>query len=286
MPTTTTLTPVTALDLSSIKNAALLKECKALSDLQSSAASAYASTVTEFEAIRRKQAAILDRIQSTKLYEKDGFKSLAEFATTIGLNKSNAHQLAAAGRVYNDKSAPEALKALSPSKLGVLASAIKADKERVYADAETQDFASATQEQLKAYAADRAAKTSPKAKVVPEYYADVNGKPCIVEGRTHYIMDDWEAYFMSNGDEYIKLPNGKLDPESNKANMKRAVAIHGGTADYITYRQCKPNSDAPVDTSRASIDKEVKLGIIRYKISEGFPLTESEQSLADEYGIE
>ena len=46
---------------------------------------------------------LMHRLADGKKYEADGFKSIAEFAETIGIEKSTAHKMAAAGMVYDSK---------------------------------------------------------------------------------------------------------------------------------------------------------------------------------------
>lgn len=55
---------------------------------------------------RKDACLIMWRLEDGKKYEKDGFKSLFEFAETIGIDKSTAHKMADAGRVY-DSVVPE-----------------------------------------------------------------------------------------------------------------------------------------------------------------------------------
>lgn len=52
---------------------------------------------------RKDACLIMWRLEDGKKYEKDGFKSLFEFAETIGIDKSTAHKMADAGRVYDSK---------------------------------------------------------------------------------------------------------------------------------------------------------------------------------------
>lgn len=52
---------------------------------------------------RKDACLIMWRLENGKKYEKDGFKSLFEFAETIGIDKSTAHKMADAGRVYDSK---------------------------------------------------------------------------------------------------------------------------------------------------------------------------------------
>lgn len=46
---------------------------------------------------------LMHRLADGKKYELDGFKSIAEFAETIGIEKSTAHKMADAGLVYDSK---------------------------------------------------------------------------------------------------------------------------------------------------------------------------------------
>lgn len=58
------------------------------------------------ETARKETAKLLYQISEQKLYKTEGFKSLAEFAETIGIKKSEAHKLADSGRLLantNDK---------------------------------------------------------------------------------------------------------------------------------------------------------------------------------------
>ena len=46
---------------------------------------------------------LMHRLADGKKYEEDGFKSIADFAETIGIEKSTAHKMADAGMVYDSK---------------------------------------------------------------------------------------------------------------------------------------------------------------------------------------
>lgn len=234
---------IQSLDLSKVKNAALKKESESLSGLQSKIASGLINAATGVEAIRREQAAILNRIQSTKLYEKDGFKSLADFAETIGLGKANAHALANAGKVYADKTAPDAIKNMTPSNIAAIMSAINADKKRVYSDAESGTLNGMTQKQLKEYAS----KVKPaKATVVKTYLAFVRRDDETIQeepdtatdGRMDATMDEWRADAERAHWEFIPIPN-------DKDGNKRAL-VHDpkdGYAVVYTFVEYKPNAN-------------------------------------------
>lgn len=235
---------ISALDLSAIKNAALVKESESLAALQSKIMTGAAKLAGNIEAIRREQAVILHRIQTTKLYEKDGFKSLAEYAETIGLNKSNAHQLAATGNIYSDNNAPEQLTSLSPSKLAALIAAINTNKEQVYKDAAAGALDGMTQAQLKDYAA--ATKTT-KAKVVKTYtawYTAINGERVQEhfesDGRTDGTIDEWKKEAESAKYEVVTIP-------ADKDGNKRLLGIDDdGSSIVFTLIEYKPNSNGKV----------------------------------------
>lgn len=58
---------------------------------------------TNIDKNRRDACLIMWRLEDGKKYEKDGFKSLFDFAESIGIDKSTAHKMADAGRVYDSK---------------------------------------------------------------------------------------------------------------------------------------------------------------------------------------
>lgn len=71
----------------------------------------------------RELAKIFSDVAEKKAYEKDGFKSVADYANTIfGIKRQNAYALASAGKIYNSPDAPDELKAMSPSKLAEISS--------------------------------------------------------------------------------------------------------------------------------------------------------------------
>lgn len=72
---------------------------KALNDAVKGLAKAY----TNIEKNKKDACLILWRLEDGKKYEADGFKSLEDFAQTIGIEKSTAHRMADAGRVYDSK---------------------------------------------------------------------------------------------------------------------------------------------------------------------------------------
>ena len=92
---------------------------------------------------------LLHKLEMNKSYKEDGFKSLAEFAERIGLDKSIAHKYENAGRLYDntDETVKEFASKTDFSKLAILASA---DPVKVNSAIKSGDLKSdMTQEQVK-----------------------------------------------------------------------------------------------------------------------------------------
>lgn len=236
-----TMSKQSALDLSRIHNAALLKESQSLDALVSQLRSGAVSLMESAEQVRREQAIILDRIQSTKLYEKDGFKSLAEYGETIGLGKSTTYALARVGKVYNDKKAPAQLKAMSPSNLDALSSALRANPDQVFKDAEKGSLDGMSQDNLREYV--KTIATPVKAKVVKTYQAfTADGEPVPGDGTSanaDYTMDEWKAWYSNV--EFHKIPN-------DKDGNTRFCMIDDHYVDVVTLKEYKPKANDPVKT--------------------------------------
>lgn len=116
---------------------------------------------------RKDACAILARVERNKSYEEDGFKSLAEYAETIGLEKSLAHKMENAGRMLISED--EEIKAFADktdfSKLAILSSApVEKVKEAIQNGNLSPE---STQSEVKALKADF--NKSDKAKVLPKF---------------------------------------------------------------------------------------------------------------------
>lgn len=107
------------LNLANIHNAALMDECMKLQAAQE-------SVVTAMSESSREIATVLYRVSATKLYEKDGFKSVKAFAEDIGLCVSSGmiSQYITAGKVYSDTNAPDNLKRLPVTTVGAMGGVI------------------------------------------------------------------------------------------------------------------------------------------------------------------
>lgn len=121
------------------------------------------------ETSRRGICMELAKIESGKLYEEDGFKSLAEYGETIGLDKSLTYKLENAGRLYlSDKPATKALAAsLDWSKAAMLASEDASKVEAAAAAGELKPGMSAND--VREWKAAQNVKKGGKEKVVPKW---------------------------------------------------------------------------------------------------------------------
>lgn len=95
-----------------------------------------AKAFKNIESGRKDACAILAKIERNQSYKEDGFKSLAEYAETIGINKSLAHKMENAGRMLISED--ETIKAFANntdfSKLAILSSANEKDIKKAIED--------------------------------------------------------------------------------------------------------------------------------------------------------
>lgn len=245
------------LNLTAIKDEELYAEAKKLDELQTKLLSHVGLAIHSGNEIRKEQAAIIANIANGKLYAKDGFKSIEDFGESIGLGRSTAYQLASAGKIYNDESAPEQLKALSPANLSTLAASIRADKDRIYADAKAGVFDNLNQAELKQKAAKyREDRQSAKPRVETTYIAYYLQNGHKVELVTEepspngdYTLKEWESAFKSNGGELIKLPNAKVSPDAKKATVHRYLLVEGNDFWVLKLLAYEPRKNGEVQTS-------------------------------------
>lgn len=128
---------------------------------------------------RKDACAILAKVERNKSYEEDGFKSLAEYAETIGLEKSLAHKMENAGRMLISED--EEIKAFADktdfSKLAILSSA---PVEKVKEAIQNGDLSpETTQSEVKALKADF--NKSDKTKVLPRFKVHIVGPNGVVD---------------------------------------------------------------------------------------------------------
>ena len=266
-----TITYSTALDLSNIKNPALLTESKALADITNRFNGLVETTAATVESLRREQAPILYRIKATKLYEKDGFKSMSDYCKAIGLSDSSISGLTTAGKVYSDKKAPDALKALSPSKLAQMGALLN-DKDMsaaVYEDAKNGVLDGKTLAQVKDYVNDvkgRCGKV--KAKVVKTYTATANGESVNASPAT---IDEWESTIKGIWTNVIKAP----DLDGHKVLIGYSAFE---SSVYFLSEYTAPKAQPKQNTMEL-------LKIVTRKVRRGEELTDKERELAVSVGL-
>ena len=266
-----TITYTTALNLSTIKNAALLKESQALADITNRFNGLVETTAATVESLRREQAPILYRIKATKLYEKDGFKSMSDYCKAIGLSDSSISGLTTAGRIYSDKTAPDSLKSLSPSKLAQMGSLLN-DKDMaaaVYEDAKNGVLDGKTLAEVKSYVNDvkgRCGKV--KAKVVKTYTASANGSE---SNPTPKTIDEWEDTIKALFGNVVKVP----DLDGHKVLIGYSAA---DSSVYVLTEYTAPKAQTQVNAIEL-------LKIVTRKVRRGDDLTDNERALAISIGL-
>lgn len=244
-----TLNPITATSLT-FKDERLAKATQRITAIYADAAK-YADTKN------REIAKVLGDVATKKAYEIDGFKSVADYASTVfGIARQNAYALANAGKVYNDKDAHPELQAMSPSKIAELAPlSTKAINAALNSGKINRDT---TQKDLREFA-DKARPKDDKEGEEPVVLDTFTARPCLSTvtdemadtfsmGKT---MEDWDEWFMgyvSNVSpdspvEIVKLPKGKVDPNRTKATINRRLYFNRAfsiVVEFYTYVAPKP----------------------------------------------
>lgn len=156
------------------KNEDLNKATSKLYELNTKENTAISAATKTLTITRKAIASVLADIEARKLYKDDGFKSLAEYGETIGLDKSLAHKLENAGRLLN--STDETVKDFSAkadwSKLAILSSADQTDVAKAIKDGTiTTDSTSKEVSNWKKKTEDAKPKTG---KVLPQYHVGLS----------------------------------------------------------------------------------------------------------------
>lgn len=270
------------LDVSKLKNAALIKETKNLEQTQKRAYESYETARTAVNAQRKEQAKIFARVQDTKLYEKDGFKNMSEYCEAVGFtaSKSLISQLVSCGRVYNDKNAPKQLSEIPFTNLGAMSKCINdADARKVmYSDAEKGKFDKATQEECATYAKEHDNKPQ-KAKVVKTYTAKRNGSLVVDTDKKpfHWTLDEYKAVINKEAEE------SKADVVTVKGN--RFVLVYEDRADLIVLNEDKPVANGEVKVKTVSINQIADIKRLTKLILSGQELNDKDKVLAEQYGL-
>lgn len=218
----------------------------------------YGDAAKYAETKNREIAKILGDVADKKAYEADGFKSVADYASTVfGISRQNAYALANAGKIYNDKNAHSELQAMSPSKLAELAPVnTKVLNAALEAGEITRDT---TQKDLREFADKAKANKEGEKPVVLDIFT---ARPCLSMltdemadtfsmGKT---LDDWDEWFMGyvssmspdSPVEVVKLPKGKIDPTAKKATVNRHLYFNRAFAIVVEfYKYTAPKVNKP-----------------------------------------
>ena len=177
---------------------------------------------TNIDKNRKDACLIMWRLEDGKKYEKDGFKSLQDFAESIGIDKSTAHKMADAGRAYDSK-IPAIAQFANDAGYTVaanIASMLKdTDQEKALSEAiDAQEVTpDMTVDKVKAWKAD-AVKASKPEKVLKDKTF------CIFDGLTRELI----SYVDVTIREDTGLMIGKFSEEFFKVGTVSGIAIWKG----------------------------------------------------------
>lgn len=240
----------------------------------------------------REIARILSEVAEGKAYEKDGFKSIADYAAqTFGIARQNAYSLATAGKIYNDEKAPESLKQFSPSKLAEVAAL---PRKRVEKDiAEGKISADTTQKDLREYKNNvQAEKEKKDGESAPEIVKQYSVRLCTTAVPapiaaaigTPRTMEDWDKFFVDQiagltssepeTVETVKLPKGKVTPDSKKSTVTRTLYFNRSTSlvvEYLSYSgtPLRNTADGPEYTEEQLVEMLARIRAAGKKAAEG-----------------
>lgn len=229
---------------------------KRLAQATAKIAKLYSDTAKYVDAKNREFASILSTVKTDKSYEADGFKSVADYAAQVfGLSRSNAYALASAGDIYNDNSAPNEAKNLSPSKLAEI---VNVPMQRLYEDIKSGVITpNTTQQELREYAKHVKETADDKPVVLSRFTARfISG--AIPESldkiiHTPRTMDEWhdilsqyiiESFSPRRTPEVVRLPKcaSYSNPCGDKKTTTRYLYITESASmafEFYTYREGK-----------------------------------------------
>ena len=250
------------------------KDLNTCTEIIFSAAREYNQTAGE---TRKAIASSLNRIEDGKLYKDDDCKSLAEYASRIGLDKSLAHKLENAGRMINSKDETIRQFALAAdwSKLAIMASAGEdAVKEAITSGAVKPD---STQAEVKSWkTAHNASKDPNKPKVVPTwrimgmaYHRDTGDREAIDLNVGIQSPADWAVEY----DETAIVASVKdKDGTVHYMAMTADGSMFNYTATKVKKEAAKPAKPAKPDFS--TLDAAALGDLLKAAIAQGVNVAE------------
>lgn len=197
---------------------------------------------------------LMHRLADGKKYEADGFKSIAEFAETIGIEKSTAHKMADAGMVYDSKVPAIAQFADNAgyTKASKVASIVKEGKEEELAKAIDSGEISADDSvtEIASWKATKAAQAKGD-KVLPKFEVDVKK----ANGDTvHYDSIELENITEIEGLQKVGMVK-RGDNASPCAVYIDSVTLETTVIQYAKVKK-EPKAKAPKAKDSKDITKE------------------------------
>ena len=202
---------------------------------------------------------LMHRLSDGKKYEEDGFKSVADFAETIGIAKSTAHHMADAGMIYDSKNPTVAQFATDAgyTKASKVASIVKEGKEEELAKAiENGDItASDTVDTISSWKANRALKAK-KEEVLPRYnirgyYVSSKGEYEKVYLPDTTIEDLTESYISGRTCDIknlnVKNSDGKIVKKVTVALMEDGAMLSFSSEKVKENKAGKPKAKKSLD---------------------------------------
>lgn len=248
-------------------------------------AAIYSDAVKYADTKNREVASILADIKVKKAYEKDGYKSVAEYASDVfGIARQNAYALASAGEIYNNPKTHPELKKMSPSKLAEV-SKLNADNADVLRKAldEGKITAETTQKDLRDFVKAQKPEKEAKPEVLDKYIVAIDGvypdciRPYENEFREPAILPDWEEFFKAALDstgpmrpiEVIKLPKAApITDIDGKATILRYLYTCDTFSMVVEYTKPLINQAAKKDNAKA-LDANNVSDVLAFMLANG-----------------
>lgn len=194
---------------------------------------------------------ILARIEKTKAYKEDNFKSLADYCGAIGFDKSKVHKMENAGRLYDseNETVKEFASSMGYGNLAILASAKEEDVVKAIEDGEIST--DSTQNEISSWKSTYNAKTD-KDKVLPKF--EVHG---YLGNGNQFHYDSIELENVAEIDGLVKVGAFDLvvdyDKDGAELTHKYTVYanVHTGELVRIMYNKVKKETKAPKATKGA-----------------------------------
>lgn len=224
---------------------------------------------------------LMHRLADGKKYELDGFKSVADFAETIGIEKSTAHKMADAGMVYDSKNPVVAQFAdkAGYTKASKVASIVKEGKETDLAKAieEGEISADDSVSEIASWKATKALQSKPE-KVVPTW--DIVGHALrVIRNNDGDITTEYSDIDVKVGIEKPIDWAREYDSTAIASTVKDidgTVYYFGLTSDgsMFTYTATKLKKEAkPVKKAKKSLDDMTPDELQAWAKSKGLNIT-------------